>query len=73
MKTTERKQRFAELAGCCTDCKAMLVDELLEWAAGADHQPGCSGGFGYRCKCGRRDFPLPWGQDEAWDEPLGGE
>lgn len=44
-----------------------LVDEvtdLKEWIASAHHHPGCSGGFGnYRCKCGRREIDLPWGQD----------
>ena len=44
--------------------RTALVDEndrlraIEEWARGADHHPGCSGGFGtsYPCKCGRREF-----------------
>lgn len=43
------------------------VKELLEWIADAEHHPGCSGGYpNMRCKCGRREFDLPWGQDE-WE------
>lgn len=32
------------------------VDRLAaveEWARDADHHPGCNGGLGGRCKCGR--------------------
>jgi hypothetical protein len=36
------------------------IERLQEWIDGADHQPGCSGGYdGYRCKCGK-----PEGSDQ---------
>lgn len=47
---------FGVVKTLCDEVDRLRLIE--EWAQGADHCPGCSGGYGdqYRCKCGRRDL-----------------
>ncbi len=47
---------FGAVKTLCDEVDRLRLIE--EWAQGADHCPGCSGGYGdqYRCKCGRRDL-----------------